>query len=169
MPAVSESTVNRLHLAVAAAALWLIATSPWIAMLRRVPAGASWLDWAHVVVGWAALLLGALYAATCAGSGGWRRLFPWSSAGLAAAGRDLGGLTRGQVPSAEDGGLYSMIEGLLLVALLAAGIAGAVWYLAQGGDTATAWRSVHVFAARATIGLLVLHALAVASHLVDFA
>lgn len=165
----AESTVNRLHLAVSMAALWLIATSPWIGMLRRMPAGAGWIDWAHVAVGWAGLLLGVAYAVACAGGGGWRRLFPWTAAGLACVGRDLAGITRGQWPSAEGAGLYSMIEGLLLAALLVAGIAGAGWYVAQGGDTAMAWRSVHVVSAHVLIGLLVLHALAVATHLLDLA
>ena len=169
MATASESTVNRLHLAVALAALWLIGTSPWIGMLRRVPASAGWLDRAHVVVGWAGLLLGVLYAFACTAGGGWRRLFPWIAGGMAGIGRDLAGIARGQVPSAEGTGLYSAIEGLLLVALVVAGVAGAGWYLAQGGDAALAWRSVHIVSARVLIGLLVLHAVAVASHLVDFA
>ena len=169
MATASESTVNRLHLAVALAALWLIGTSPWIGMLRRVPAGAGWLDRAHVVVGWAGLLLGLAYAMACMGGGGWRRLFAWNANGIAGVGRDVAGLTRGQIPSAEGAGFYSVIEGLLLLALLVAGVAGAGWFLAQGGDTALAWRSVHVVAARVLIGLVVLHVAAVASHLVDFA
>ena len=169
MPAASESTVNRLHLAVALTALWLIGTSPWVAMLRRVPASAGWLDRAHVVVGWAGLVLGFLYAAACLCGGGWRRLLPWNPDGIAGVGRDVAGLARGQVPSAEGVGLFSAIEGLLLLALLVAGVAGAGWFLAQGGDTALAWRSVHVVAARVLIGLVVLHVAAVASHLVDFA
>ena len=168
MPAVSEATVNRLHLAVAAVALWLVGTSPWLAMLRRVPASADWVDRAHVVVGFAALLLGVAYAVACSAGGGWRRCFPWLVGGAAAIGRDLGGLLRGQVPSAEGAGLYSTIEGLLLAAFLVAGLAGAGWYLAQGGDTALAWRSVHVVSARLMIGLLVLHVVAVATHLLDF-
>ena len=169
MPAASESTVNRLHLAVALTALWLIGTSPWVAMLRRVPASAGWLDRAHVVVGWAGLLLGLAYAMACMGGGGWRRLFAWNANGIAGVGRDVAGLTRGQIPSAEGVGLYAAIEGLLLLALLVAGIAGAGWFMAQGGDTALAWRSVHVVAARVLIGLAVLHVMAVASHLADLA
>ena len=169
MAPVPESVVNRLHLAVALTALWLIGTSPWIGMLRRVPASAGWIDRAHVAVGWAGLLLGLLYALACMLGGGWRRLFPWTAGGLAGVGRDLAGMAGGQLPSAEGAGLYSAIEGLLLVALVVAGIAGAGWYLAQGGDTALAWRGVHVISARVLIGLLVLHVVAVASHLLDFA
>lgn len=168
MTAISEAAVNRLHLAVAAVALWLVGTSPWVAMLRRVPASADWVDRAHVVVGFAALLLGLAYAIACSVGGGWRRCIPWLVGGGAAIGRDLGGLLRGQIPSAEGAGLYSTIEGLLLAAFVVAGLAGAGWYLAQGGDAALAWRSVHVIAARLLIALLVLHATAVASHLLDF-
>jgi cytochrome b561 len=61
-----------------------------------------------------------------------------------------------------------MIEGLLLVALLAAAVSGAAWVLNQGTDLAMAWRDYHVLAARTFTGLLVLHVLAVASHLLDF-
>ena len=169
MAPVSESTVNRLHLAVALTALWLIGTSPWIGMLRRVPAGASWIDGAHVTVGWAGLVLGFLYAAACLRGGGWRRLLPWNPDGIAGVGRDVASLARGQVPSAEGVGLFSAIEGLLLLALLVAAIAGAGWHLAQGGDSALAWRGVHVISARVLVGMLVLHVVAVASHLIDFA
>jgi cytochrome b561 len=169
MAAVSEATVNRLHFAVAVVALWLVGTSPWIAMLRRVPASAGWLDRAHVLVGFAALLLGVLYAVVCSLRGGWRRLFPWLAGGMAGVGGDLAGLLRGQMPSAEGAGLFSAIEGLLLLAFVVAGIAGAGWYLAQGGESALAWRSVHVVAARGLVGLLVLHVAAVASHLLDLA
>ena len=166
--AAAESTVSRLHLAVAVAALWLIATSPWVAMLRRVPASAGWLDWAHVVFGFAGLLAGLVYAVACASGGGWRVYLPWLSGGLGAVGRDLAGLLRGQVPTAEGGGLYAMIEGLLLLAFLVTGVAGAGWYLAQGGDSALAWRSLHVVSAQVLIAFVVLHVLAVASHMLDF-
>lgn len=167
-PVAPESTVNRLHFAVAAIALWLICTSPWIAMLRRVPAGAGWVDRAHVLLGFAGLLVGALYALACTSGGRWRALFPWLAGGLGDVGRDLAGLARGRVPAAEGGGLYAMIEGLLLLAFIVAGVAGAGWYLSQGGDSALAWRSVHVVSAQVLVGFVVLHVLAVASHMLDF-
>jgi cytochrome b561 len=47
-------------------------------------------------------------------------------------------------------------------------VSGAAWVLNQGTDLALAWRAHHILAARTFAGLLVLHVLAVASHLVDF-
>ncbi|MFO1407002.1 MAG: cytochrome b/b6 domain-containing protein [Steroidobacteraceae bacterium] len=169
MRPVPESTVNRLHLAVVAVVVWLVGTSPWVAMLRRVPSGAGWFDRAHVVLGFAGLVLGVAYAIACLGGGGWRSLFPWLSGGLGAVGRDVVGLLRGRVPAAEGGGLYAMIEGLLLVALLVAGATGGAWYLSHGGASALAWRAVHVASAQVLMGFVVLHVLAVASHLLDLA
>jgi cytochrome b561 len=61
-----------------------------------------------------------------------------------------------------------MIEGLLLLALLVTGVAGGAWYLSQGGDFALAWRSLHVVSAQVLVGLLALHLVAVASHMLDF-
>jgi Prokaryotic cytochrome b561 len=164
-----ETLVNRQHAAVAAVVAWLVFTSPWVAMLRRVPAGAGVLDYAHVVLGFAGLLLAVTYPLSCFKAGGWRTYFPWVGGLLGPVGRDLAGLFRGRIPSAEGGGLYSLIEGLLLLALAAAALTGAAWFLANGSDAAISWRECHVVAARCLIGLVVLHIVAVASHLLDFA
>ncbi len=61
-----------------------------------------------------------------------------------------------------------MVEGLLLVAFIVTAVSGAAWVLNQGTDLAMAWRAHHILAARTFAGLLVLHVLAVASHLLDF-
>ena len=57
----SEQSDNRQHFAVAALSLWLIGTSPWVAMFRRIPDGAGWLDYAHVALGFVTLLLAITY------------------------------------------------------------------------------------------------------------
>ena len=165
----SESLLNRQHAAVAAVVAWLVLTSPWVAMLRRVPAGAGFLDYAHVVLGFAGLLLAVTYPLSCVRAGGWRIYFPWVAGPLGPVGRDLAGLFRGRIPSAEGGGLYSLIEGLLLIAFAVAALTGAAWFLANGSDAALDWRACHIVAARCLVGLAVLHILAVASHLLDFA
>lgn len=162
-----DATVNRLHVAAVVACAWLIGTSPWLAMLRRVPAGAGWLDHAHVVVGFGGLLVALLYLTACVRGGRWRNYFPWLAGDWRPLARDLAGLLRGRLPSAEGGGLFAVIEGLLLLTLLAVAATGAAWYLAQGGDAALDWRAQHIVAARVLTGLIVAHVLAVATHLLE--
>lgn len=160
---------NRLHALVVALCAWLFVTSPWVSMLRRVPAGAGWLDWAHVALGFVALAVGLLYVGACTRDGGWRSYFPWLAGEAGAAARDVGGMFRGRLPSAEPGGLFAVIEGLLLLALLVVGVTGAAWFVLQGSDAAVDCRAVHVLAARVLLGLVVTHVLAVASHLFELA
>lgn len=168
MSAAGDRLRDRLHLAAALLCAWLILTSPWISMLRRIPAGAGWLDYAHVALGFLALLLAAAYAATCCRAGRWRLYFPtWG--GLGAVARDLGGLLRGRIPSAEGGGLFALVEGLLLAALLGAAATGAGWFFLQGTADALDWRQWHLYAARLLAGLVVVHAIGVSLHLVDLA
>jgi len=163
-----ETTVNRLHLVVALLALWLVFTSPWVSMLRRVPGSAGFFDYAHMILGVLALLVGTLYGIVVAQGGRWKLYFPLAAGNAAAVGRDLAGLLRGKVPAAEGGGLFGAIEGLLLLALITAGMSGVVWFLLQGSDAALTWRVLHLVFARILIAAGVLHVLAVASHLLDF-
>jgi cytochrome b561 len=162
-----ETSTGRLHLAVAASSLWLIVTSPWVSMLRRVPSGAGWLDYAHVVIGCVLLVLALAYARTCTRDGRWQLYFPLVSGQIGHVGRDLAGLLRGRVPASEGGGLFGLIEGLLLVLLIVTAATGVAWLLTQGSAEALAWRGYHILAARGLIGLLVLHVLSVAAHLLD--
>ena len=157
-----------LHLGVALAAAWLILSSPWIGMYQRMPEEPGWINLAHVLVGFAALAIGLLYTAAVAQGGRWREYLPWLGGGMGAVARDIAGVFRGRVPSVEGGGLLPMIEGLLLLALLAAGVTGAAWYFAQGTPTAIALREAHIVAARACAVLLLLHLAGVALHLLDF-
>lgn len=159
---------DRQHVALAILSGWLVATSPWIAMLRQVPAGAGWLDYAHVTFGFATLVLTASYAWTCSGEGPWRLYFPWTPARLDAVLRDGARLVRGRIPAAEGGGLFGFIEGLLLAVLAATAVTGAGWFLAQGSAAALDWRAWHALAARGFGVLLVLHVAAVSLHLLDF-
>lgn len=156
------------HLLVALLSAWLIITSPWVHLLRRIPRSAGVLDYAHVVLGLLALLLALSYTASCVRRGGWRLYFPWLSGDLGQVGRELRGLAHGEVPTAEGGGLFALIEGLLLLALLVTAFTGAGWLLAQGSAEALDWRQYHILAARGMIVLLVLHVLSVSLHLLDF-
>jgi cytochrome b561 len=158
------SLQNRLHVTLVLLFAWLFVTSPWVSMLKRIPAGAGWLDWAHVALGFATFAVGLLYARACTRQGGWRSYFPWLAGEGRAAARDVDGLLRGRLPSAEPGGLFAVIEGLLLVVLLIGGVTGVAWFVLQGSEAAVACRDVHVVAVRVLLGLIVAHVLAVASH-----
>ena len=164
----SEQSDNRQHFAVAVLSLWLVGTSPWIAMFRRIPEGAGWLDYAHVALGFVTLLLAITYTGACTRQGRWRLYFPWTPQLIGGPARDLRGLFRGQIPAAESGGLFGLIEGLLLIALVLTAASGAAWFFTQGSGDALAWREFHIYAARSMIGLLVLHVVTVSLHLLDF-
>jgi cytochrome b561 len=142
-------------------------TSPWLGMLRRVPAGAGWLDYAHVALGFAALVLVVIYGSACLRAGRRPLYFPWSPGGLHVVGQDLSGLLRGRVPAAEGGGLIGFIEGLLLVALAVTAASGGAWFLTQGSDAALAWRGHHILAAWIFSALLALHVVTVSLHLIE--
>lgn len=159
---------DRLHLAVAVLALWLLSTSPWVVMLRRIPGNAGWIDWSHVLTGFLLLILSGAYAWIVTRGGRWRLIYPVLPQQLRAVRSDLAGLMRGRIPVSESGGLFGLIEGLLLTALLLTGVTGAAWFVAQGTDLALSWRALHQVAAGTLIGLLVAHLVAVGLHLLEF-
>lgn len=168
MKALLERGSGALHLTLALSTLGLLAGSPWLRMYRHLPEAAGLMNLSHVVLGLTVALLAPLYLAHC--SQGQRRqlCFPWLTGRMGAVWRDIAGLTRGRLPTAEGGGLLPMLEGLLLLSLLATGLTGSGWLLVQGSDVAAAWCDVHVICARVFAGLLLLHVLGVALHLLDF-
>ena len=168
MKALLERLSGPLHIALALFALWLLASSPWLGMYRSLPPHAGFVNLTHVALGLAALPLVVIYIVGCSQGGRWQLYFPWLAGRLGAVGRDLGGLARGRLPAVEGGGLFALIEGLLLLALLATGLTGAAWLLLQGSDAAMVWCDVHGVLARVFGGLLILHLLAVSLHLLDF-
>ncbi|MGB5103666.1 MAG: cytochrome b/b6 domain-containing protein [Steroidobacteraceae bacterium] len=167
MGATLDRLASRLHLAAALLSAWLILTSPWIAMLRAVPRSAGVLDYSHIVLGFAALLVAIAYTISCTSGGSWRLYFPWAAGKFQALGRDISGLLRGHVPASEVGGLFAVIEGFLLVLLLATAITGAAWFFTQGTGDALAWRGYHILAARWLAGFIVVHVVTVSLHLFD--
>jgi CubicO group peptidase (beta-lactamase class C family) len=166
-PARREALNARLHLTLAALAVWLVATSPWVSLLRRVPAGAGFFDYAHVAFGWLACVLAAVYGVTVSQGGRWQWFFPVTATQQRAIARDLAGIARGKVPSADGPGLYGAIKGCLLLALFATALTGAGWSLAQGSDLALSLRSCHLLAVQALLVTGAAHVLAVASHLIE--
>lgn len=162
-----ERVSGLLHALLAPACIFLLASSPWIGMYHALPESPGWLDLSHVIVGLATLPLAVVYVVACTQRGLWRTYFPWLSGQFGGIGRDLAGLARGQRPMSEGGGLFAAIEGLLLVALLAVALTGALWFILQGGDAAVALRSMHASCAHVFGVLLGAHVLAVSLHLVD--
>lgn len=122
MGAIAARLAERQHLLLALLSGWLILTSPWVHMLRRVPRNAGVLDYSHVVLGLVALALAVTFTYSCTRRGRWRQYFPWLAGRLGAAGRDLRGLLRLEIASAEGGGLFALLEGLLLLVLLATAV-----------------------------------------------
>lgn len=162
-----DRIANALHLALALAVIWLLASSPWIGMVKWIPDEPGAATLTHVALGFAVLPLGIAYLLACLRGGKWRLYFPWIAGQGGAVVRDLAGLARGERPMSEGGGLFGAIEGLLLLAVLAAAATGAGWYAAQNTDAALAWRSVHIGCAWACGALLLAHVAAVSAHLID--
>lgn len=162
-----DRLTNPLHLLIALASVWLIASSPWIGMYQRMPDELDVINLSHAVLGLALLPLGGVYFAACTIGGRWRLYFPWIAGQFGDLGRDLAGVLRGRRPGSEGGGLFAMIEGLLLLALLAAAATGTLWYAMQGTDAAVHWRGHHLIAVRCFAVLLLLHIVAVLLHFVD--
>jgi len=156
------------HLLLALLSAWLLLTSPWVHMFRRIPRNAGFLDYSHIVLGLVVVLLAITFTIACTRLGRWRMYFPWLSGELGLVARDLRGLARREVPTAEGGGLFALIEGLLLLALLATALTGLAWLLTQGSAEALVWRYNHALAARGMAVLLVLHIVSVSMHLLDF-
>jgi Prokaryotic cytochrome b561 len=163
-----ERRSRALHLVLALASLALLAGSPWLHMAQRLPATPGWVNLAHVALGLAVALLLPPYLWLCSQGARRQRCFPWLTGHMGAVQRDLAGLWRGHLPAAEGGGLLALLEGLLLLALLAAVLSGAGWWLVQGSSTALDWADLHATCARVFAALLLLHVLGVALHLLDF-
>jgi hypothetical protein len=168
MGGAARRLADRQHLVLALLAGWLILTSPWVHLYRRIPRDAGILAYSHIILGLAAFAIACTFTISCARHGGWRRYFPWLGGDLAQVGRELRGLRHGELPTAEGGGLFALIEGALLLATLAAGVTGAAWLMLEGTAAAADWRDYHILCARFMIGFVVLHVVTVTLHLLDF-
>jgi len=147
---------------------WLLFSSPWVHLYNRLPDGAGLLIWAHVILGLAALVLGLGFFLTTALQGRLGQYFPWAWGQLGPLWRDLRGVLTLRMPTNEGAGLFSIIKGLLLLALLVTGVTGAAWLLTAGSQDAVFWRGWHIVSAQCLIWALVAHILATLAHLMDF-
>ncbi len=163
-----ERHARAVHAGLAIAAIGAFAGSPFVAMAYRLPARFDWANAAHLAFGGAALVLTIAHFAHCTPGARWRLYFPWLEGRVGAITRDAAGLLRSRWPTADGGGLLATIEGLLLVAMLATGGSGVVWWFAQGSDAALACAAWHAVAAWTALALLALHVAGVALHWLDF-
>lgn len=163
-----DRTGRAQHWLAAVLAIWLIATSPWISMRRVVPQSPTFWDLAHIGLGIALAVIAVTYFFTNVLDGGWRRHFPWLAGNLSEVGSDLRAIARLKIPSPGGAGLFSLIQGLLLVFLLATAATGTGWLVADGSRAALAWREWHILAANVFAWFLVAHVIASALHLLDF-
>jgi len=156
------------HLLLALLSAWLILTSPWVHMFRGIPRNAGFFDYSHVVLGLVVLVLAVTYTISCLQFGRWRLYFPWLAGQFGATMRELRALWRREIPSAEGGGLFGALKGLLLVTLLLAAFTGLAWLLLAGSPEAVRWRGYHIVAAQVMSVVFVLHLLAASLHLLEF-
>ncbi|MDT8438193.1 MAG: cytochrome b/b6 domain-containing protein [Wenzhouxiangellaceae bacterium] len=168
MRALRERLAERLHLPIAVACVWLMLSSPWLQMRRLVPAEPGWINGLHLALGLVMAVLAAVYFLALMPNGRWRELYPWAAGRFGPLLRDLSGLLRARIPGAGGAGLYSVIQGLLVLALLAVAWTGVGWWASDGARIALAWREWHQLAAQVFGVLLVLHVVAVATHFLDF-
>lgn len=156
-----------LHALIALITVWLTATSPWLTLYDRLPDPVGALNLSHVVLGLALLPVALLYFAACTLGGRWRFFFPWIAGEVAGVRSDIAAIFRRERPGAEGAGLFAVIEGLLLLAVLTACLSGVAWFALQGTEAALTVRAVHQVAVRAIGVVLVAHVIAVSLHLVD--
>ncbi|MEJ2602159.1 MAG: cytochrome b/b6 domain-containing protein [Gammaproteobacteria bacterium] len=168
MRRVLDRLADRQHLLVLLISLWLILTSPWIMLRRGIPSSAGFLDYAHIALGLAMVPLALAYALTNTLGGRWRDYFPWLAGNLAEVKRDLTGLLKARLPQPGGAGLFSLIEGIVLILLLATAVSGLGWFLLEGSRPAMVWREWHIVAADALVVALIVHAIAASLHLVEF-
>jgi len=137
-------------------------------MRRIVPESPGFWDYAHIGLGIALAAIAVTYFAAQTIGGGWRRHFPWVAGDLSEVNSDFKAIANLKIPSAGGSGLFSLIQGLLLVMLLATAITGVAWLAADGARIALAWREWHMLAANVFAWLLVGHVVASALHVLDF-
>ena len=148
--------------------VWLIATSPWVHLYSRIPPSPTFWVWSHLILGTLTLALTLSFSMTCLVEGRLRHYFPWAFGRLRPLLSDLAGLLRLKIPTNEDGGLFSVIKGLLLLSLLAVAITGAMWLWTAGTREAVAWRGWHIETVKVMAVFIGLHVLATIAHLVQF-
>ena len=163
-----DFVLARLHLWIVLSVGLLVCTSPWIFIGRSLRANASIWDYLHVYLGLIAAALGILFLLRNSIQGKWHQYFAWLVGDWGQLIQDIKGLFKGKLPVAGGKGLFSTVEGIGMLLLVATGVTGALWFFYQGTPLAMTWRSYHQVCADVFIGFLVVHLVLVASHIIEF-
>ncbi|MCL2919067.1 cytochrome b/b6 domain-containing protein [Shewanella litorisediminis] len=156
----------RLHLMVLLPVLPVLLTAPFLLLGRRLRDNASLWDLLHVYLGLLLVPISLLLLISCVVQGRWRQFFPlWGSDALR---QDIKALASARLPKGGGSGLFSLLEGLCALFLVAVALTGLGWYCTEGSAEALSWRAWHKDLAIGFVVLLALHVLAALSHLVDF-
>ncbi|GIU28326.1 cytochrome b/b6 domain-containing protein [Shewanella sp. MBTL60-007] len=172
----AQSTFKRLarkyidlqHVLIIITSAYLILTSGWILIGRRLRPNASFWDQSHVYLGLIAAFLSITFLITTCLKGKWRQYFPWLVGDFSQLKADILGFFKGKIPIAGGRGLFSVVEGVGMLLFLAVGVSGIAWFATQGSSDALMWRGYHIHLAQAFIGFIVVHVIFACLHLLDF-
>lgn len=157
---------TRLHVLVLLPTVLVLGSSPFLLMGRRLRENASVWDFTHVYLGLLLVPLSILLFCYCLSGGRAKQFFPlFEPSGLIS---DLKGLIKGKLPKGGGNGLFSLLEGICALLLVATAVTGLGWFLTEGSSEALVWRGWHKDLGLAFFIALIAHLLAAVSHLLDF-
>ena len=159
---------KHLHLSVMFITVFLVFSSPWLFMSRKLTSHGSWINVAHVYLGIVVTFLSLCFLIIHCINGYWKQFFPWLKGDISPLKNDLKNIFKGRFPVAGGRGLFSCIEGIGLLTLLATGLTGCLWFAIQGTTDAMYWRSIHSHFAVGFIVYLGMHFVCALSHCLAF-
>ncbi|MFQ6370740.1 cytochrome b/b6 domain-containing protein [Shewanella sp. YIC-542] len=167
MGAILELYQRLQHLLLIVLCVFLLAGSGQLMMLRTVPANAGFWNLSHVWLGLLCSVVALTFFITNITGGGWRQHFPVLAGNWHPLWHDCRNLFKGNIPAAGGVGLFSLIEGLTMVSLLALCFSGCMWFVMQGSRAALFWRDWHQSLVYVFVAFLILHVVCALSHLLD--
>ncbi|QYJ79557.1 cytochrome b/b6 domain-containing protein [Shewanella acanthi] len=163
-----SALLTRLHLLIVLSCTLLVCTSPWILIGKNLRNQASAWDYLHVYLGLVCAALALLFLLRNTLQGKWHQYYAWLVGDWSQLGADIKGLFKGRLPVAGGKGLFSAIEGIGMLLLLATGLSGVFWFAYQGSAAALEWRAYHQIFADIFVGFLVVHLVLAISHIIEF-
>ncbi|TCN88901.1 cytochrome b/b6 domain-containing protein [Shewanella fodinae] len=155
------------HVLLMVLCIFLLAEGGQLVMLRALPANPGFWNLSHVWLGFVCCVVATTFFISNIIGGSWRQYFGVFVGNWQPLWHDLNGLRLGRIPAAGGVGLFSLVEGLTMVALLAVCFSGGMWFFEQGSNEALFWRSWHHSFVYLFITLLILHVVCALSHLLD--
>ncbi|WP_144210784.1 cytochrome b/b6 domain-containing protein [Shewanella donghaensis] len=162
-----RAIAEKLHVIVITLSVFLVVTSPWIIIGRRLRSNASIWDNLHVYVGLIAAVFGLLFLIKNVLNSHWRQFFPWLSLDFSQCVDEIKQLKHGKLPSSGGKGIFSVVEGIGLVLMALVSITGIVWFMTQGSSDALVWRKYHILFAQGFVGFLAIHIVFAMFHIID--